>query len=228
MYSLLLLNGGIGSRLGAEKAKQFLKLNGIPILAYALKVADRVSGITEIVVNFPPGERDVVEQLVSDYAVQTPVVYVEPGETRHDSVLALLKRASNDNVLIHETARPLVSEEDFSSLISSSFKNVSLMRPISFTVAPVDPATSEITGSLERDRLRNVQLPQKFSKEDLLAAHTKAESESMKFTEDSTLLAVAGIPVHFIDGNDRNLKITTPVDMKIARALLSREEDINE
>ncbi|MGP5624936.1 IspD/TarI family cytidylyltransferase [Brachybacterium alimentarium] len=228
MYSLILLNGGIGSRTGASQPKQLLKLRGIPILVYALVSADRVEKISQIVVNYPPEWREQIEEVLQAYAISTPVTLVEAGHSRHASVAAMLPHCTNDDVIIHESARPLVRESDFRGLIESKHKNVSLMSEISFTVAPVDPETSEVTGSLDRARLRNVQLPQKFSKADLEASHERAVREDIEFTEDATLVADSGFPVHFIDGSDENFKVTTNTDLKTAGFLLRPEEDDNE
>src|SRR5699024_11403417 len=92
-------------------------------------------------------------------------------------------------------------------------------------LAPVDPVTHAVTGSLERDKLRNVQLPQKFAKADLSAAHEKAKQDGKVFTEDATLVADAGHPVYFIDGSDVNFKVTTPTDLRMAGFLLRPEEE---
>lgn len=228
MYSLILLNGGIGSRTGADSPKQLLKLRGIPILVYTLVTADRVERITQIVLNYPPHWREEVEAILKAYAIATPVTLVEAGTSRHASVGAMIEHCTNDDVVIHESARPLVRTSDFDRLIDSDYRNVSLMSEISFTVAPVDPATSSVTGSLDRSRLRNVQLPQKFSKADLQDAHERARERGVEFTEDATLVADAGYPVHFIVGNDENLKVTTKTDLKLAGFLLRPEENEDE
>ncbi|PWH06480.1 2-C-methyl-D-erythritol 4-phosphate cytidylyltransferase [Brachybacterium endophyticum] len=225
MYSLILLNGGIGTRVGANQPKQLLKLRGIPILVYALVMANRVEKIDQIVLNYPPEWKESVEQVLEDYAISTPVTLVEAGDSRHSSVAAMLPHCTNENVIIHEAARPLVTKKNFEDLIEDQHANVSLMTPISFTVAPVDPDTREVTGSLERDQLRNVQLPQKFSKADLVDAHSQAEKDKKVFTEDATLVAVAGHPVYFIDGSDVNFKVTTPTDLRMAGFLLRPEEE---
>jgi len=225
MYSLILLNGGIGARIGANQPKQLLKLRGIPILVYALIQADRVEKISQIVLNYPEGWKDAVEEVLKDYAISTPVTLVEAGDSRHASVAAMLPHCTEDDVIIHEAARPLVSRRDFESLIESEHANVSVMTPISFTVAPVDPETQAVTGSLERDRLRNVQLPQKFSKTDLAASHEKAKQDGKVYTEDATLVADSGHDVYFIDGSDVNFKVTTPTDLRMAGFLLRPEEE---
>jgi 2-C-methyl-D-erythritol 4-phosphate cytidylyltransferase len=220
MYSLLLLNGGIGARVAAGRPKQLVKVKGLPILVYSLVAADAVEEIDQIVLNYPEGWRGAVEEIVADYAIQTPVTYVEAGSTRHESVARMLSSATNDDVVIHESARPLVGTEDFTTLLAAPGRNVSLMLEIPFTVAPVDPETRTVTGYLERSTLRNVQLPQKFAKADLEDAHRRAAADGRSFTEDATLVATSGYEVLFIDGSDRNIKVTTPTDVQLATFLL--------
>jgi 2-C-methyl-D-erythritol 4-phosphate cytidylyltransferase len=225
MYSLLLLNGGIGARVAAGQPKQLIKVRGIPILVYSLVAADAVPEIDQIVLNYPDGWREDVERVVRAYAIKTPVTYVEAGATRHDSVAKMLGSATNDDVLIHESARPLVSPKDFAALIADPCPNVSLMLEIPFTVAPVDPVTRTVTGYLERSTLRNVQLPQKFAKADLVSAHERAAADGRTFTEDATMVAVSGHEVRFIGGQDRNIKVTTPTDVRLATYLLTTTEE---
>jgi 2-C-methyl-D-erythritol 4-phosphate cytidylyltransferase len=223
VYTLVLLNGGSGRRMGAARPKQFLTVNGIPILVYSLVAAEAVAEIDQIVLNFPEGWRDEVEGLVHDYAIRTRVDLVPAGTTRQESVARALDLCVNDDVVLHEAARPLVRAEDFSRLIRSPEPNVSLMAPIPFTVAPVDPETRSVTGYLDRALLRNVQLPQKFRLADLRAGHAFAAGQDHVFTEDATLLAEAGFEVHYVDGPDRNIKVTTPTDIHLANALLHGE-----
>jgi 2-C-methyl-D-erythritol 4-phosphate cytidylyltransferase len=223
VYSLALLNGGVGARVAAGRPKQFIVVKGIPILVYALVAADSVDTISQIVLNYPDGWRADVEKIVTDYAIKTPITYVPAGRTRHESVANMLAHIDNEHVIIHESARPLVTSRDFQRIIADPHPDVSYMLEIPFTVAPVDPATQRVTGYLDRDTLRNVQLPQKFQKSTLLAAHEYAAREGVTFTEDATLCAVAGFDVRFLTGSDRNLKVTTPVDVHIAGYLLGNE-----
>lgn len=227
MYSLILLNGGVGARLGAASPKQFIKVNGMPILVYSLVAANDVEEIDQIVLNYPEGWRPAVEDIVSDYAINTRVTYVEPGESRHDSVRRMLEKCTNDRVIVHESARPLVTTQHFHDLIAADRDNVSFMTPIPFTVAPVDPDERRVTGHLERDSLRNVQLPQKFLYKDLAAAHQYARDNGLDFTEDATLCTVAGQDVFFIDGDDRNIKVTTRTDIQFANLMLGDIEEFD-
>jgi 2-C-methyl-D-erythritol 4-phosphate cytidylyltransferase len=228
VHSLVLLNGGIGSRIGADQPKQLLKINGIPILVYSLTAIDRVEAIGEIVMNYPHGWRESIEHIISDYAIKKPVTLVEAGDTRHESVAAMLPYCTRDSVIIHEAARPLVTQEDFEDLINSPEDNVSLMLEIPFTVAPVDPEAQLVTGSLDRSSLRNVQLPQKFKKSDLVDAHVRAAEAGAVFTEDATLVATSGYRVAYIPGRDANFKVTTPTDIRLASYLNQETEAIYE
>jgi 2-C-methyl-D-erythritol 4-phosphate cytidylyltransferase len=172
------------------------------------------------VLNYPDGWQEDVEKTAIDYAIRTPITYVPAGRSRHESVALMLPHCANEHVIVHETARPLVTARDFRRLIAYEHDDVSYMLPIPFTVAPVDPDTHRVTGSLDRDRLRNVQLPQKFRRATLAAAHEYAVEHGQSFTEDATLCAVAGFEVRFIDGSDRNFKVTTQTDVRLAAHLL--------
>jgi 2-C-methyl-D-erythritol 4-phosphate cytidylyltransferase len=222
---MVLLNGGLGSRVAAGRPKQLLRVNGIPILVYSLVAADAVEEITQIVLNYPHGWRDEVEKVVNDYAIRTPITYVPAGRTRHESVALMLSHCRHDHVLIHESARPLVTANDFEKLIASEHDEVGYLLPIPFTVAPVDPAARRITGSLDRSRLGNVQLPQKFRKATLVAAHRYAADNGLVFTEDATLCAVAGFDIRFLDGTELNFKVTTNTDVQLAGFLVGRVTD---
>ncbi len=225
MYTLALLNGGVGTRVAAGQPKQLIRVNHIPAMIYPLVAVDDIAEIDQIVLNYPEGWREAIEKVVADYAIKTPITYVPGGETRHSSVRKMLEHCSNDHVIVHETARPLVTRDDFEALIKAEDENVSYMLEIPFTVAPVDPESRKVTGSLDRAKLRNVQLPQKFRKSVLIRGHAYADSEGVTFTEDATLCAVAGEDVRFIPGTDRNFKITTKTDVRLAGYLLAGDDE---
>jgi 2-C-methyl-D-erythritol 4-phosphate cytidylyltransferase len=220
-HTLLLLNGGRGLRARTEGPKQFTKINGIPLLVYALIAADAEPRIGEIILNHPPSHRALTEEVLRDWAIATPVTLLEAGRTRHESVRKLVERASGKYVLVHEAARPMVTAEDFATLIDSGYDDVSFVLPLAFTVAPVDASQGKITGYIERDGLRNVQLPQRYLRQDLVDAHRWAAERGLDYTEDATLVTAFGRDVHFIEGKEANLKVTTPFDMRMAAMLLS-------
>ena len=223
-YSLILLNGGIGSRIQSASPKQFLKLNGIPMLVYSFLCVNKVKMIDEIVINYPPGYDKEIRDVIESYAVNKKILYVEAGKTRQESVCLMLPYCSNKDILLHETARPLVKESDFLKLIESKHDNVGLMAKIPFAVVPVDNNTNKILGSFNKEDLRNVQLPQKFNLVNLKEAHKWAKSQSKFYTDDASLCSDFGSDVYFVDGSEDNIKITTPLDIILGEAILKRDD----
>lgn len=223
-YSLVLLNGGIGSRMQSASPKQFLKLNGIPMLVYSLLCVNSLKAIDEIVINYPLGYDKEIRAVIESYAVGKVVVYVEAGKTRQESVSLMLPHCSNKNILLHETARPLVKEGDFLRLIESEHENVGLMTKIPFAVVPVNNKTNKVLGSFNKEDLRNVQLPQKFNLESLKKAHIWAKSHNKFYADDASLCSDFGLDVRFIDGSEDNIKITTPLDVILGEAILKRDD----
>ncbi|MGO3889793.1 MAG: IspD/TarI family cytidylyltransferase [Paenalcaligenes sp.] len=223
-YTLILLSGGVGSRMAADQPKQLLKINGIPMLVYSLVAISEIDEIDEIIINYPAGYLDDTKSIVSNYAGSANVRYIEAGETRQDSVRKMLEISTNSNIIIHESARPMVDQADFREIINCEYRNVSFSLAIPFTVAPVDPENSKISGFLERERLVNIQLPQKFNREDLALSHKQAVEQGKLYTEDATMCVESGIEVNYINGKDENIKITKPIDIKIAEFLLKGNE----
>jgi len=212
------LAAGIGKRLKKEIPKQFFKINGKPILIYALEVLEKVDWIENIYVTYNADYKELYEQAFSDYNI-SKVRLTEGGETRQESVFKALQKVNTEKVFIHEAARPLI----FKSFIDNfmNFKNeVALVPtiPIPFTVSE---GNEYMTGVLDRSKLHNIQLPQMFNTEVLKRAHLKAIEEKFEATEDSLLVFKYGNKVRFIEGYENNLKITTPFDIIIAEQLLT-------
>jgi len=221
VYSLVLLNGGVGARVAAGRPKQFIVVNGIPILVYSLVAADAVDTISQIVLNYPRAGATTWRRSSRTTRSRPPSCYVEAGRTRHESVGRMLPLCENDHVIIHESARPLVTAADFHRIIAHEHRDVSYMLDIPFTVAPVEPATKKSPATSNANTLRNVQLPQKFSKETLVAAHAYAAEKGVVFTRTprcarspaSTSASWTQRP-HF--------KVTTRVDVQLAGYLLGK------
>ncbi|MGH3715571.1 MAG: IspD/TarI family cytidylyltransferase [Micromonosporaceae bacterium] len=222
MFSLVLANGGTGTRIDAGQPKQFVSVHGKPIMAYSLLAIEAVAEIDEVVLNYPEGWREETERLVAAHLTK-PVTYVPPGGSRQESIRALLAHCRGEHILLHETARPMVSAEDFRALIAAPHDNIGYLLPIPFTVVHVDPDARQVTGALDRSKLRNVQLPQRFRKADLIEGHEYAAREGIVATEDGTLVVLAGFEMFYLDGADRNIKVTTPTDVRIAELMLGDE-----
>lgn len=220
--SYIYLSGGIGKRADVGKPKQFHTLNGIPMMIYGLLAINQIDEINEVIINYPDGFLDEIKQLIDAYAINKRIIYVEGGNTRQDSVFSMVKKCSNEQVIIHESARPVVTETDFRELINCTFRNVTFVQEIPFTVAVVDTFNSKISQWLDRDVLRNIQLPQKFKRSTLLLAHNNATKKEIIYTEDATMcLECTNELVHFLDGRPTNIKITTKDQFIIADLFLT-------
>jgi len=220
-YSFILLSGGIGTRMMSNRPKQFIEILGTPIIQYSLQSIKNIRSIKELIINYPPGEKNNIKSIVKSSGLSCNIIYVKAGISRQESVYKMIKKANYKNIIIHEAARPIVNQNTFINLIDSKFKNCGYMSEIPFTVVPVDTKNYTVAGNLERDSLRNVLLPQKFVLKDLLKAHTKASKDDSKYTEDSTLfICNTDEKFYFIDAADSNIKITHPSDLPIVENIL--------
>ena len=140
------------------------------------------------------------------------------GVSRQESVyLGLGELGDCDSVIVHEAVRPLVTAAEFRELIAAKDPNAMYGIPISFTVLKGHEYVEDL---LERDELVNVQLPQKFDRAALVAAHEAARRDGATFTEDASLFhRYAGAPVRILPGSERNIKITVPTDIVTAEAI---------
>jgi 2-C-methyl-D-erythritol 4-phosphate cytidylyltransferase len=215
--SLILLAGGTGSRMKKDLPKQFLSLAGKPIIMHLLDRLDKIDEINEIIIVCHSAYVDLMKEYIRSYMLQKTYKIVNGGITRQDSVFNGLINASNDNVIIHEAARPFVKTNEFRELIKFDYDNVIFGRKIPFTVVQ---GKQEITGILERDNLINVQLPQKFNKALLMNCHIKAQEDSLVFTEDASLVYYyCQNPIKVIEGTEFNIKITENIDLLIGEII---------
>jgi len=210
------LAAGIGKRFNHELPKQFFKLKGKPILIFALEVLEKIKWIDKIYVTHNVDYRELYEKVLEDYNI-SKVVLVEGGDTRQESVYKALSHVTTKKVFIHEAARPFIFES-FIGSFANYLNEVAVVPtiPIPFTVSEGEDF---MTGILDRKKLHNIQLPQLFDTQILMASHKKALDEGFEATEDSLLLFKYGHKVKFIEGTENNLKITTPLDIIIAEQL---------
>ncbi|WP_069201794.1 IspD/TarI family cytidylyltransferase [Bacillus niameyensis] len=216
-FSLILLSGGIGKRMQLNVPKQFLLLAGKPIFIHVLEKVDVIPEIMEIIIPCPPEFLLKTEEIIQDYGFTTPIHCIEGGETRQESVFKGLQHANYDQAVIHEAVRPFVSREEFSRLIHAECESAIYGLDIPFTVLQ---GKEIVEGNLQRDQLVNVQLPHKFPKQRLLYAHECAREDGLEFTEDASLYYhYYKSSISILKGSEYNIKITKPIDRKIAEAI---------
>ena len=217
-FGMVVLAGGIGRRIGRPFPKQFLLLGGKPLLIHVLEKARAIPELERIVITCPAAHLDETAQLLKNHRMGSKFECILGGGTRQESVYNGLQALDGlDSVIIHEAVRPLVTAAEFKALIASPDENAMYGIPISFTVLR---GHEYVEGLLDREELINVQLPQKFDRAKLLAAHEAARADGTQFTEDASLFVHhSGEKVRVLPGNERNVKITVPADIVMAEAL---------
>jgi 2-C-methyl-D-erythritol 4-phosphate cytidylyltransferase/2-C-methyl-D-erythritol 2,4-cyclodiphosphate synthase len=218
--SAIIAAGGRGARFGAGQPKQLLALAGRPILQRSVEAFTRCAAIHEVVVAVPPA-------LIAEpppYLVNggLPVRLVEGGERRQDSVARAFAAVNSraDVIVIHDAARPLVSDDVIRRTIDAAVRHGAAIAavPARDTVKRAD-AHRMIAGTLPRQEIFLAQTPQAFRTEVLRAALAQATPEA-DATDEAMLAEQAGHRVRLVDGDPRNLKITTPDDFAMAESLL--------
>lgn len=217
MYSAILLSGGKGKRMMKDVPKQYLLLAGKPIIMHSLEKLDHLAQIDEIVIVCEDEYQQSLQHMLKQYNIETYTKLAAAGATRQDSVYNGLCCIKNKKVIIHESARPFVTESDYLKLINTDSPNAMLGYPIPYTVVK---GNNVITDILDRSELINVQLPQKFDVDILYKAHQKAKAEGKVFTEDASMVFFyTNSAVKVVDGSVYNLKITEPIDLLIGEVI---------
>jgi 2-C-methyl-D-erythritol 4-phosphate cytidylyltransferase len=224
---------GAGMRMMSEVAKQFLELEGSPLLAVTLANFERCADVESVFVVAPADWVPYCqERIVSRYGLSKVRQVVPGGERRQDSVRLGLEAAWGefDLALIHDGVRPFAEPEFLSRIVRAASRNRAVVPvlPLKETIKEVGKDGC-VVGTVKRGSLRLVQTPQAFRFEDILSAHRRAEDEKWEeVTDDALLLERLGIPITVVEGLEENIKITTPYDLELARFILSRRRSYHE
>ncbi|MDR3093129.1 MAG: 2-C-methyl-D-erythritol 4-phosphate cytidylyltransferase [Bacteroidales bacterium] len=219
----LLVAGGSGLRMQSDIPKQFMELCGLPVLMHTIRLFRSYDADIPILVVLPALQISQWEQLCSHYCFSTPHQIVAGGETRFHSVKnGLATLPAEGWVAIHDGVRPLTSHATISACFRDAERYGNAIPSIS-VVDTVRETTGDNSHALNRYRLRLIQTPQVFD----LALIQEAYRQDFfpEFTDDASVLEKAGHIIHLTEGNRENIKITTPLDMKVAEAVMTRQEN---
>ena len=216
---------GFGRRMKADRPKQLLALNGIPIIIHTIRKFDISRVIDYIIVTAPRESVIEVSELVKSAEFQKPVIVVQGGERRQDSIASGLNhlQPGTDIVAVHDGVRPFVSTDDIENAVRQAERTGAavLAVPIVDTVKQVEKDI--IDSTLTREHLVLAQTPQVFRTEILKQAFDRATKDEYYGTDESSLVERLGHPVAIVRGSERNIKITRPSDLSLARAFLEEE-----
>ena len=218
---VIVVAAGSGRRLNSKVPKALVLLKGKPLIAYCLKIFDDHPGIDGVVIVGAGGFLSQFIRLTRSFKKVRAVV--AGGLARSDSVKCGLQALSPDTdiVLVHDAARPFIEDVIINRLLAALKKNKAAIAgvPLKFTVKKVDRKTLDIQETLARDLLWEAQTPQGFHKDVLVKAHAKKSKEEA--TDDAILVERMGGKVKMVWGSYRNIKVTTPEDIILAKQLLS-------
>ncbi len=217
----IIVAGGKGERMGVDIPKQFIELEGKPILMHTLEKFKKADPTIEIILALPENQIDFWEELFSKYQLSNiPHQIVKGGKTRFHSVQNALKLVKEEGIVaIHDGVRPLVSEETIKRCFVEAEKKGNAI-PVVEVVESLRHVTKQdgINHSVARSCYRLVQTPQCFKSELILSAYKQQFDNS--FTDDASVVEVLGKVINLVEGNRENIKITTQEDLVIASALL--------
>lgn len=217
----IIVAGGTGKRMGESLPKQFLKLGGTPILIHTLQAFNIADPEIELIITLPKEEIQFWDELNVWHQNYITHKVVAGGESRFHSVKNALEHVDEGLVAIHDGVRPFVSPD----IIYESFKLASEKQAV-ITAVKMKDSVRQLTEdgkskNIDRSTLRMVQTPQTFSV-DLLKSAYNTEFKN-HFTDDASVVEAYGKDVSLIEGDYRNIKITTPEDLVIAEALLANK-----
>lgn len=224
MISAIILAGGKGKRMGSAISKQFIDIKGKPIIYYTLKKFSENKKIDNIIVVLPEYEvKYFKENILKKYELRINKIVIG-GKERQDSVynaLKSLKNSSTDIVLIHDGARPFISER----IINEGIKFAEIYGAAAPGVMPKDTikVKNEKNFSIDtpnRANLVSIQTPQVFKFDEILECHEKIRYNGEKVTDDTMVVEKYGYSVYLYDGEYTNIKVTTPEDLILAERLI--------
>ncbi len=222
--------GGIGRRFGGNQPKQFLELKEVPVLIRTIQIFEQTPEIDNIVIPVHADWYQKTRELIDKYDLPKVTDIVVGGKNRHDSVYNALQTQTakeSDIILVHDAVRPITSIKLVQKIIEETTENGAVIPALQpkDTIKEKNRAGA-IVKTLDRNILCSVQTPQGFWQELIYSAFGKANEIGFQGTDSASLLEFIGYKVKVVDGEENNIKITTPLDLKIAEIIISEEVEV--
>ena len=219
--------------MGAETPKQFLELDGVPIVVLAVRRIASCAQVSQIIAATRQDGIAKLEDRLRKENIKQPVRVIKGGDSRQESVAEALKLVPDDAelVLVHDAVRPFVAPEHITRAIEEArrCKAAIVGIPAMDTVKEVKRASlpedvALITNTIPRERIVLAQTPQVFETRLLKEAFARAAADGVHASDEASLVERLGYDVHVVHGSERNIKITKPADMDLARFILQLEQ----
>jgi len=223
---------GLGTRMGADQPKQFLELDGMPLIIFTLRRLAVCSAITEFLIATRAEDMMWLQDKVAKAALGRPARVIHGGDSRQQSVANALAQVdpATEIVLVHDAVRPFVTPDQVDRVIAEArargaailgIPAIDTVKEVKRASLPEDVAL--ISATISRERIVLAQTPQAFSYALIRDAFRKAEQDGMTGSDEAVLVERMGRDVYVVLGSERNLKITRPADMELARFYLDQE-----
>jgi 2-C-methyl-D-erythritol 4-phosphate cytidylyltransferase len=221
--AVVIAAAGISRRMeGTDKI--FAPLLGVPVLARTLRVFEDCDRVREIVIAASEGDIPQARELVTKYGFKKVTRIVAGGDTRLESVrngVYAVSRASK-LIAVHDGARPLVTGDIVRSAVYEARRHVAAAPAVAVKSTIKEAKNGVVTRTLDRQTLFEIQTPQVFSADILKAALDSAVQKGLAVTDDCAAVEALGVTVWLTDGSYENIKLTTPEDLYIAEAILTK------
>ena len=231
LNTAIILSGGVGTRMGTKCPKQYLMVRERPVIAYCLKIFENHPGIDKIVVVASEEWTDFIREWMEKESITKFAAFAPAGRTRQHSIYNGLKAAKSCTpeegvVIIHDAARPLVSDQIITDCLVGAKEEGGAMPVITVKDTVYLSKTGErIDQLLDRSQLYAGQAPEAFRFGEYLAVHDAVSDDEIASTAGTSQIAYRhGIGVRLVKGSERNLKITTIEDLNTFEVILSENE----
>jgi len=223
---------GSGTRMGMGEKKQYIEICGKPVIAYSIEVLLKMDEIASVVLVIPDGDRMRFENdLLNNISGKEKIIIVNGGASRQESVARgiFAAPAETETLLVHDGARPFVTEEMISECIQKAKIHgaCSAAVPVKDTIKYSSDGLT-VDSTPERGCLFIIQTPQAFDFALIKKAHEKAEAEGFEGTDDAMLVEALGEKVALSKGSYGNIKLTSPEDILFAEILAGRQRGVGE
>ncbi len=223
MNYIIIVAGGKGLRMGGDLPKQFMPLAGKPVLMHTLERFHSFDAALQIILVLPRDHQPYWRQLCEDYRFDVPHQIADGGASRFlssKSGLDLVPDDAEGVVMIHDGVRPFVSHEVIGRCLDAA-RRCGAAIPVLPVVETLRRLEDGTTVTVPRDEYRSVQTPQAF--DIALARRAFAQPDSPRFTDDASVVESIGHAVALVEGNRENIKLTTPFDLTVAKAIIMKE-----
>ncbi len=216
-FSIIITAGGIGKRMGSHIPKQFIEVNGKPILMHTIEQFFSFNPNCQILLTLPSDWISFWKELIVQHRFEIKHHIIDGGTERYDSIKNAISYCTEDFIGVHDGVRPLVSHQTIERCLSN-LSELKAVIPVLTIKESIRELKQEISKAVPRVNFVTVQTPQFFTATIIKNAYDQPYHSNI--TDDASLVEENGHKIHLVEGNEENIKVTTPMDLKIINLLI--------